>query len=208
MPGIASPAFCEPQMGGLLQLPAAGEDWHSPCSTVPAGMSPGCRTALPDSRDRGGGMHHRDRTGLHYWATEIHLPWELQPRELSLLHVHKPLHPHVASEAWSLQRKQLPGWCGTKPRGFGWEQHKEGRRQIFLQHCGESLPRKWEVDLNLPLPEKMRLAVQSGQWLFTLCQSLLQHCSVFHLLASLSKMHVNRGLCEGFPPVGWVPVPV
>lgn len=55
------------------------------------------------------------------------------------------LRPHVSSEAWGLQGKQLPGWYGTKPCGFGWEQHEEGRRQIFLQHCGESLPRKWEV---------------------------------------------------------------
>lgn len=50
--------------------------------------------------------------------------------------------------------------------------------------------------------------VQSGQWLFTLCQSLLKHCSVFHLLASLSKMHENCVLCEGFPPTGRIYVPV
>ena len=51
-------------------------------------------------------------------------------------------------------------------------------------------------------------AVQSGRWVFTSCRSLLQHCSGFHLLASSSKMHVNWGLCEGFPPMGWIPVPV
>lgn len=34
-------------------------------------------------------------------------------------------------------------------------------------------------------------AVWSGSWVFTLCQSLLQHCPVFHLLASSFKVDVN-----------------
>lgn len=124
--------------------------------------------------------------------------------------------PCISSEAQGFQGKHLPDWCGSKPRGFGLEQQEESRRCLFLQHCGKSLPRKWEVGLDLLLPAQPSTALLEqvrenggsnpvwpvGSWLVLVGAAALLW---FHLGASSPQMHVNWGLREDLPPTGQTP---
>lgn len=181
----------KPKQGGLAQLPTAEEGWHSRCSVVQAGTSPGCGAAPPASRHRDSGTHLREGTCPRYGATAARPPRELRPHSLSLPRVHKSL----PSPSRLLRG---PGFAGETFTRLVW--HKapwfwlgavRGEQEAaFSPALWQQLPRKWEVGLDLALPgrpsaagtgqlllsgagERMGPAVQSGRRVFTSCQSLL-----------------------------------